>query len=60
MAMMQTLTASLVIMGVVTISNGDYVDSEGGGDGLVITISNGDDVATDSERGGDGGNHYQQ
>ena len=57
---MQTPTARLVIMGVITISNGDYVDSERGGDGLVITISNGDDVATHSERGGDGGDHYQQ
>ena len=27
---------------------------------VVITISTGDDVATDSERGDDGGAHYQQ
>ena len=27
---------------------------------VVITISNGDDVDTDSERGDDGGDHYQQ
>ena len=26
----------------------------------VITFSNGDDAATDSERGVDGGDHYQQ
>ena len=36
--MMQTLTASEVMMG-------------------GITISNGDDEDTDSERGGDGGDH---
>ena len=41
MAMMQTPTASVVMMG-------------------VITISNGDDVDADSERGDDGGDHYQQ
>jgi hypothetical protein len=34
-------TASVVVMG-------------------VIIISNVDDVDADSERGGDGGNHYQQ
>ena len=27
---------------------------------VVITISTGDAVDTDSERGGDGGDHYQQ
>ena len=27
---------------------------------VVITISNGDDVDADSERGDDGGDHYQQ
>ena len=51
-------------MGLITISNGDDVDtdSERGGDGgeLVITISNADDVDTDSEPGGDSGDHYQQ
>ena len=39
--MMQTPTASVVMM-------------------VVITISTVDDVDADSERGGDGGNHYQQ
>ena len=38
---MQTPTASVVMMGVITISNGDDVDAE-------------------SERGGDGGDRYQQ
>ena len=41
MAMMKTPTASVVVMG-------------------VITNSNGDDADTDSERGDDGGDHYQQ
>jgi hypothetical protein len=41
MAMMQTPPASVVMT-------------------VMITISNGDDVNTDSERGGNGGNHYQQ
>ena len=41
MAMMQTTTASVVMM-------------EG------ITISNSDDADTDNERGGEGGDHYQQ
>ena len=27
---------------------------------VVIIISNGDDVDADSERGGEGGDHYQQ
>ena len=27
---------------------------------VMITISNGDDADTDSERGDDGGDHYQQ
>ena len=27
---------------------------------VVITISNGDDADADSERGDDGGDHYQQ
>ena len=62
--MMQTPPASLVMMGVITISNGDDVDtdSERGGDSreLVITISNGDDLEADSERGDDGGDHDQQ
>jgi hypothetical protein len=40
MARMQTPTASMVMM-------------------VVITISNGDDVDVDSERGEDGGGHYQ-
>ena len=39
--MMMTPTASVVLM-------------------VVITISNGDDVDTDSESGDDGGDHYQQ
>ena len=39
--MMQTPTASVVMM-------------------VVITISNGDGVDTDRERGDDGGDHYQQ
>ena len=39
--MMQTPTASVVMM-------------------VVITISNGDDADADSERGDDGGDHYQQ
>ena len=39
--MMQTPAASVVMKG-------------------VITISNGEDVDADSERGGDGGDHYQQ
>ena len=38
--MMQTPIASVVVM-------------------VVITISNGDDVAADSKRGDDGGDHYQ-
>ena len=41
MAMMQTPTASVVMM-------------------AMIAISNGDDVAADSERGDDDGDHYQQ
>jgi hypothetical protein len=41
MAVMQTPTASEVMM-------------------VVITISNGDDVDADRERGEDGGDHYQQ
>ena len=40
MAMMQTPTASVVVM-------------------VVITISTGDDADTQSERGGDDGDHYQ-
>ena len=40
MAMMQPPAASVVLM-------------------VVITISNGDDVDADRERGGDGGDHYQ-
>ena len=41
MAVMQTPAAIVVMMG-------------------VITISNGDDDDADSERGADGGDHYQQ
>ena len=41
MAMMQTPTVCVVMM-------------------VVITISNGDDVDADSERGDDGGDHYYQ
>ena len=41
MAVVQTLTASVVVM-------------------VVITISNSDDADTVSERGDDGGDHYQQ
>jgi hypothetical protein len=41
MAMMKTPTANVLMMG-------------------LITNSNGDDVDTDSERGGDGGDRYQQ
>ena len=41
MAIMQTPTASVVMV-------------------VVITICNGDDADTDSERGDDGGDHYQQ
>ena len=51
-------------MGVITISNGEDVDtdSERGGDGreLVTTISNSDDLEADCERGDDGGDHYLQ
>ena len=41
MAMVKTPAASVVLM-------------------RVITISNGDDAASDSERGADGGDHYQR
>jgi hypothetical protein len=50
----------VLVMVVITISNGDDVDAESkrGGDG-VITISTGDGVDVGSERGEDGCDHYQ-
>ena len=56
---MRTTTASVVMLVVITISNGDDVatDSERGNDG-VVTISNGDDVDADRERGDHAGDHY--
>ena len=51
----------MVVRVVITISNGDDVDtdSERGDDG-VITISNGDDADADTERGDEGRDHHQQ
>ena len=58
--MIHTPTACVVMMVVITISNGDDADTDRErGDHGVVTISNGDDAHTDSERGGDGCDHYQ-
>ena len=61
MTMMQTPTTRVVMMMVITISNGDDADtdSELGDDGG-DRISNSGDADTDRELGGDGGDHYQQ
>ena len=51
--MMQTPTMSVVMMVVITISNGEDADTESecGDDRGVITISTGDDADTDREHG---------
>ena len=52
MAMMQTLTASVVMMVMITTASVVMM--------VVITISDGDDADTDSKRGDDGDDRYQQ
>jgi hypothetical protein len=63
MVVMQTSTASLVMMGVITVRNcgGADIDRRARVVMMVVIITrNDDDADTDRELGDDGGDHYPQ